>query len=282
MKFAAGTALAGLLVAGCGGDGANDTVTVSAGEGGGTELFAAMAAAQLDAGGYRFEMTSEAQGIEITMAGEGVTAATPADSVMSATMSMPGAGDAEIRLVDAKMYMSASLLGMPGADRWLLIDLAGGDPFSELFADLMGDALTGTDLQAQLSAYSDVIEVEDVGTTSLDGIDVTEYELTTDIGATIEMMGMAEEMVELMPDDEITHSLFVDDELLPREMRMDLAGQGTMTMRLFDYGVDVTVEPPADDQVSDFASFMEEVTGQTLTEEDLAELAELLGEGAQQ
>lgn len=282
IKVIAGISAAGLLAAGCGTESAAEAVTITAGKGGGAELFAAMAEAQQEAGGYRFEMTSQAPGVEITMNGEAVAGATPADSVMSATMSMPGAGESEVRLVDAKMYMSASMLGTPAADQWLLIDLDGGDPFSDIFADLMGDALTGTDMQAQLSEHSDLIEVEEAGTTTLDGVDVTEYEITTDIAATAEIMGMDEALLAQMPDDEVTQSMFVDDDLLAREMRMDLAGQGTVTMRFYDYGADIVVESPPDDQVTDFVSFMEEVTGQQLTEEDLAELAELLGEGARQ
>lgn len=281
-KVIGGVAAAGLFAAGCGMDGAAEAVTISAGEGGGAELFTAMAEAHQEVGGYRFEMTTDAEGAEVTMSGEAVSGATPADSAMSATMSMPGMGEAEMRMVDAKIYMSAAMLGMPGSDQWLLIDLEGGDAFSDMLAGMMGDALTGTDMQAQLSEHSDVIEVEVVGTTTLDGVDVTEYELTTDIAASAEMLGMDEALFEQLPSDELTQSLFVDDDLLMRELRTDLAGMGAMTMRFFDYGTDVTVEAPADDQVTDFVTFMEETTGQELTEEDLAQLQELFGEGAQQ
>jgi hypothetical protein len=281
-KVMAGIAAAGLLAAGCGTGATADAVTISAGKGGGAELFAAMAEAQQEAGGYRFEMTTDVEGVEITMTGEAVAGATPADSAMSATMSMPGAGESEMRMVDSKMYMSAAMLGIPGADQWLLIDLEGGDAFSDIFADLMGDALTGTDMQAQLNEYADVIEVEEVGTSTLDGVDVTEYQLTTDITASAEMLGMDEALFEQLPVDEVTQSLFVDDDQLAREMRTDLGGMGTVTMRFFDYGTDVTVEAPADDQVTDFFTLMEEVTGQELTDEDLAQLEELFGEGAQQ
>jgi hypothetical protein len=71
----------------------------------------------------------------------------------------------------------------------------------------------------------------------------------------------------------------VDDDALTRLVRSDLGGLGTMEMRFFDYGQDVTVEEPPADKQTDFITFFEELTGQELSAEDLAELAEMMGGG---
>ena len=279
VKVAAGIATAGLFLAGCG-ENAATTIAVSEGKGGGAELFEAMANAFQDVGSYRFEMTMDVEGEEVTGSGEAKVGSGPADTAAAMTMSAPdGSGDIEIRILGAKVFMSTAMLGMPGDDRWLVIDPEGDDPFSQMFGEMMGDMLVGTDIQAQFTEYADSIEVEEVGTDTIDGVDVTEYAVKTDIEAALEMMGMENQPAEDLPADEVTYSLFVDDEALAREMRADLGGQGTMTMRFFDYGADVTVEEPPADKVTDFMSFVEEMTGQDLSEEDLAELAEMISGG---
>lgn len=278
MRVAAGTVAAGLLVAGCG-QGAATTIALSEGKGGGAELFEAMAEAQQEAGSYRFEMTMDIDGTEISGNGEATVGSDPADQSMSITMSMPeGMGDIETRVVGTTIYMSTAMFGVPDDDRWLVLDPEGDDPFSQMLGD-MTDVLAKADLQSQFSEYSEMMEVEEVGSDTVDGVDVTEYAVTTDVAAALEMMGMSDQMPEDVEVDEVTYSLFVDDEALTRSLRSDLGGLGTMEMRLFDYGEEVTVEEPPADKQTDFITFFEELSGQELTEEDLAELTEMMGGG---
>lgn len=274
-KVAVGVVAAGFLVTGCGTGAA--TLAVSDGKGGGAELFAAMADAQQDAGSYRFEMTMELEGIEVTGNGEASIGSGPSDQAMAMNMSMPGgASGYEMRVLGTKIYMSTGMFGLPGEDQWLVIDPEGDDLFSEMFGDFT-DLLDSTDPQSQFNEYSDSIEVEEVGSDTIDGVDVTEYAVTADIEAALEMMGMSEQLPEDLPFDEATYSLFIDDDALTRLVRTDLGDQGTTEMRFFDYGAEITVEEPPSDRVTDFISFFEEMTGQQLTEEELAELAEMLG-----
>ncbi len=275
-KVAVGVVAAGLVVSGCGTGAA--TFAVSEGKGGGAELFAAMADAQQDAGSYRFEMTMELEGIEVTGNGEASVGSGPSDQAMAMSMSMPGGmGGYEMRVLGTKIYTSTGMFGMPGDDQWLVIDPEGDDLFSEMFGNMTG-LLDSTDLQSQFNEYSDSIEVEEVGSDTIDGVDVTEYAVTADIEAAFEMMGMSDQLPsEELSLDEVTYSLFVDDDALTRLVRTDLGYQGTMEMRIFDYGEEVTVEEPPSDQVTDFMSFFEQMTGRELTEEELAELAEMLG-----
>jgi hypothetical protein len=276
-KVAVGVVAAGLLLTGCGKGTA--TVAVSEGKGGGAELFEAMADAQQEAGSYRFEMSMDIAGVEVTGSGEASVGSGSSDQAMAMTMSMPdGVGGYDMRVVGTKIYMSTGMFGMPGDDRWLVIDPESDDPFSQMFGD-MSNLLAGTDLQTQFSEYSDMIEVEEVGSDTIDGVDVTEYAVTTDIEAALEMMGMVDQLPEDLPIDEVTYALFVDDDELTRLVRTDFGDQGTMEMRFFDYGEDVTVEEPPADKVTDFISFFEEMTGEELSEEDLAELAEMLEGG---
>ncbi len=276
-RLAAGVAATGLVLSGCG----NDTapVAVSEGKGGGTELFEAMSAAQQEAGSFRFEMTMDVEGTEVTGSGEAKVGSEPSEQAMAMTMAMPdGMGEFDMRVVGTKIYMSTAMFGAPGGDdQWLVIDPEGDDPFSQMFGDMTG-MLAGTDLQSQFSEYTDAIEVEEVGTDTIDDVDVTEYAVTTDVEAALEMMGMADQVPEDLAIDEVTYSLFVDGDALTRLLRTELPGQGTMEMRFFDYGADVAVEEPPADQVTDFITFLEDMTGQELTEEDLAELTEMFGD----
>jgi hypothetical protein len=279
MKWAAaGVAAAGLIVAGCG-QGAATTIALSEGKGGGAELFAAMAEAQQEAGSYRFEMTMDVEGTEVSGSGEASVGSDPTDQAMSMTMSLPGGmGDIETRIVGTTIYMSTAMFGVPDDDRWLVLNPEGGDPFSQMLGG-MSDVLAKADLQSQFSEYSDLIEVEEVGSDTVDGVDVTEYAVTTDVQAALEMMGMSDQIPEDVEVDEATYSLFVDDDALTRSLRGDLGGLGTMEMRFFDYGEDVTVEEPPADKQTDFITFFEELTGQELSEEDPAELAEMMDGG---
>ena len=275
-KVGAGAAAAALLVAGCG-QGTATTIALAEGKGGGAELFAAMAEAQQVAGSYRFEMTMDAEGTEVSGSGEASVGSAPTDQAM--TMSMPGGmGDFETRVVGTTIYMSTGMFGIPGDDQWLVLDPEDEDPFSQMLGDV-DDLVAGADLQSQFSEYSDLMEVEEVGSDTVDGTDVTVYAVTTDVEAALEMMGMSDQMPEGVELDEVTYSLFVDDDALTRLVRSDLGGLGTMEMRFFDYGEDVTVEEPPADQQTDFITFLEELTGQELSEEDLAELAEMMGGG---
>jgi hypothetical protein len=239
-------AAAGLIVTGCG-QGAATTIALSEGKGGGAELFAAMAEAQQEAGSYRFEMTMDVEGTEVSGSGEASVGSDPTDQAMSMTMSLPGGmGDIETRIVGTTIYMSTAMFGVPDDDRWLVLNPEGGDPFSQMLGG-MSDVLAKADLQSQFSEYSDLIEVEEVGSDTVDGVDVTEYAVTTDVQAALEMMGMSDQIPEDVEVDEATYSLFVE-------------------------------EPPADKQ-TDFITFFEELTGQELSEEDPAELAEMMDGG---
>lgn len=274
-KVAIGLVAAGLLVSGCGKSA--PAIAIAEGKGGGAELFAAMENAQREAGSYRFEMTMDIEGVEITGSGEASVGSSPADQAVAMTMSMPdGMGGYDMRVLGAKIYMSTGIFGLPGDDRWLVMDPTGDDPFSQMLGDMSG-LLAGTDLQSQFSEYNDMIEVEEVGSDTVDGVDVTEYAVTTDVEAGLEMLGLSEQMPDEVPFEEVTYSLFVDDDALARLVRFDFDGKGSMEMRFFDYGEEVVVEEPPADQVTDFVSFFEELTGQELSEEDLAELAEMMG-----
>ena len=274
-KVAIGLIAAGLLVSGCG-KGAS-AIAITEGKGGGADLFAAMEEAQREAGSYRFEMTMDVDGAEVTGSGEASVGSSPADQAVAMTMSMPdGMGSYDIRVLGTKIYMSTGIFGLPGDDRWLVMDPAGDDLFSQMLGDT-SNLLAGTDLQSQFSEYNDMIEVEEVGSDTVDGVEVTEYAVTADLEASLDMLGVSEQMPADVPFEEITFSLFVDDDALARLVSFDLDGQGSMEMRFFDYGEDVVVEEPPADQLTDFFSFFQELTGQELSEEELAELAEMMG-----
>ena len=69
-----------------------------------------------------------------------------------------------------------------------------------------------------------------------------------------------------LPFDEVTYSLWVDDDLV-RRIQSDLAGYGSTDGRIFAYGEPVEIEAPPSDQVTDVSTLFE-----GLSEEELAEL----------
>ena len=105
------------------------------------------------------------------------------------------------------------------------------------------------------------------------GVATTHYEATMDLARALEeapahQRARLEEMFEQLgggddlADVEIPVDVWVDDDDLPRRLRMDMGqvlgaagtrGEMTMTMDLFDYGEPVDIEIPSADEVTPFS-----------------------------
>lgn len=276
-RMAAGVAAVGLALAGCGGD-SGSTIAVAAGKGGGADLFEAMAEAQADAGSYRFELSMEAEGQQISGEGAASVSEEFADADMEMTMEVPvdAAGSTEelsMLVVGGQFFMQMpASMGMPTDTPWLTIDPSGTDPVSEMFGSMAEEMSHSTDVQNSFAENSDLVEVEEVGTDTVDGVEVTEYVMTVDAEDLNEFGGLPDTGLPegAVPFDSISYSLFVDGDALLRKLSTDLGGMGTMEMRFFDFGASVEVEAPPEDEVTDFGSMMDGLMD--LSDEELAEL----------
>lgn len=275
-RVAAGVTAVGLALSGCGGEDA--TIAVAAGKGGGADLFAAMAEAQAEVGSYRMEVVMEAEGRQTTAEGAVEVGEDFSDITMTMTMQVPvdAAGTTEeltMLVVDGRFYMQMpASMGMPTDKPWLTIDPAGSDPVSQMFGSMVDEMAASAELHESFAENAELIEVEEIGGSTVDGVDVTEYRMTVDaqdldaLGALPDSGLSASEL----GVDSMTYALYVDDDNLLRRMTTDLGGVGSMQMRLFDFGAPVEVEAPPADQVTDFGSMMEGLMD--LSEEELEDL----------
>jgi hypothetical protein len=245
----------------------DDVVTVSSEKGGGAALLEAMAAAQEEAGSYEFTMSTGVEGSTVT--GTGAATYGPDLSEVNLTMTMDiGGSETTMLMVDGQIYVSMSPeAGMPVDVGWIIIDPDGSDPLSQQLGGLADEFGSSTDFQERFLEQAELITFEEVGTESIDGVDTTEYLMTIDA----EDVGTFLDLDEDLPFGDLTYSLWVDDDYLPRMLRSDLGGFGEMEMRFSNFGADVDVEAPPADDVTDFGSLMESLMS------ELEELADLEG-----
>lgn len=275
------TGAAAFLLASCGGQAGDVSTTadqetgqaaaiaVTEGKGGGAELFAAMLAAQEEAGSYRFEMDMDIEGASYDASGA-AEYGTDIDQVdMTMTMSMPlddldpdaGNGQLEMLLVDGQIYMSfPPELGLPVDKPWLTVDPEGGDPISQAFGAMSEQMVDSAALQRKLAEQAELIAVEELGSDTADGVAVTKYRITLSAEDLVEFMeipGTEGMSAENAPFDEAEYTLWLDSGFLLRKLEAGLDGLKYMDMRFFGFGEPVDVEAPPADQVTDFASLVE-------------------------
>jgi hypothetical protein len=277
MRRAALLLAAALVLPACGG---NDSVSA--------EPVAEAAAATTEAGSSRVEFTvrMEGAGQSFTMRGDGVFDYSPSRGRMTldlgelAELSGGALGDGRMEFVfDGLLYYmkfpeGADELGALG-DKWLKIDLAeAGEAAGVDLGALQQANQNPAQLMQFLRGASD--DIEELGQEEVRGVETTRYRATLDLdeaveqGADIgefseEMREQLEAEVERLKDqtglDTLPVEVWIDDENLLRRMRMEVSfpveGEQVemdMTMDFFDFGVDVRVTPPPDDQTVDITA----------------------------
>jgi hypothetical protein len=265
-----------LLVAGCGGSGDTAKSVVQAG-GDAFQLLSASSDATTDAGSARFSMEMAVEGgpqaMTITVDGAMDLEAPAATFSMDlAQMGVPGVdGKVEARLVDGTMYMDFGALadapGFPKGVRWVSMDL-------EALAEQFGGDVSGLG-SSDPTQFLGVLEglrgisrdIDELGTEEVRGVETTEYRVVVDwdkalaevpdelreqVGRAFEMFGGA-----TMP-----MHVWVDDDGRLRRMSFAMSGADLapgagdfamrLTMELYDFGAEVTVEAPPADETMDF------------------------------
>ncbi|HWH29755.1 MAG TPA: LppX_LprAFG lipoprotein [Mycobacteriales bacterium] len=236
------------LLAGCGGADTAAPDRLSP-----VEAVRAAASQTAEAGSSRYEMTlvTEVQGQSVEMGGGGVM--DPATGAAESTFTLPGgAGTIEQRVVDGTMYMT-----LPNQTGWYAIAV------EDLVGTQLASAAAPTDAFAALTDLAG--GVEEVGEEDVRGEPATRYRgaFPADVareqfgGALGEAAGKA-----LASIEEVPFEVWIDDQGRVRRYTTtvdipasDATGgepvSSSMTMELFDFGVEVDVQAPPADEVQD-------------------------------
>ena len=161
---------------------------------------------------------------------------------------------------------------IPGGKEWIRIDLAAaGEELGIDFQELMQFQQTDpTQTLQYLRGASD--DFEQVGSEEVRGVETTHYRGTVDLRKALEQLpgdsrDAFERVLELVGDTTMPFEVWIDDDGLARRMKYEQplpAGQGgeettmVLTMDMYDFGVEVDVKPPPDDEVID----LQELIGQ--------------------
>jgi hypothetical protein len=224
---------------------------------------------------YRTSITASMTGFapqEVRMTGTGEVDAV--SQRMHMTVNYDFAGQtfgAEMAMDWPVIYMrfpAELAIPLPKGKSWIKFDLQkAGKELGIDFQQLMqaGQADPSQGLQ-YLRGASDV---EEVGEESVRGVDATHYRGTVDFRRVArqfpELKESIENIIELSKVESVPTDVWIDDDGLVRRMRlayqdMQFApgqqGDMTMTMELYDFGVEVDVEPPPKDEVVDIQELL--------------------------
>jgi hypothetical protein len=273
-RLAVGPALLLALVAGCGGS-SDPSAEPSAAPTGAPSTAEAQGAAQVvqasatrtqEAGSARVELTSETVVGDQTISFTGTGAFDAAAKRGTFQLDAPAAGGTiEQRIVDDTIYLT--LPQEPGVFYAMPLEDIAGTP--------LGGSTDPTAGFAALEAVSD--DVREVGTETVRDVETTHYTGTFDVAAAIEQAQGTQKTVlqsTLGPLrlDAVPFDVYLDDEGRIRRFTQTIevpagpqtngqAVTSTSTVDVYDFGTQVEVEPPPDDQVKDGSQLLEALTG---------------------
>ncbi|MFD6414809.1 hypothetical protein [Streptomyces sp. NPDC060194] len=213
-------------------------------------------------------------------------------------------------MVDNVMYMDmgAKAAADMGGKRWMKLDLAAaakasGDPSAEAALQQTGGLENiNQDPAQQLALLLDSPNLKHVGPEKVEGVDSQHYKGTLtfkemlDANKSLDVLGGKDrealvENVEKAGIKGYDMDVWVNKDGYPTRMKVGIdskAGKITMDAYYSDYGATADVQPPAEKDVFDLAKMLEGIgdvtesleNDEVPTEEEMAELEELLGEDA--
>jgi hypothetical protein len=263
-------------------------LTACAGGSDASEVVAQAASSTEDAGSYRVDAQVSMEGFTpepVAMPAEGVFDADERRGHMTMDLSSltdstgeADVGEVEMIVEGLVFYLRAPALRelRPELEPWIRFDL-----------QALGEQ-QGVDLEQlrQLSRQSNPSEalaylrgvsgdVEEVGNEDVRGVETTHYRATVDLDrvvaqASSEQREALRTQIEPLQQranvDDALVDVWIDDDGLVRrqviryeDMRLAPGPTGDLTLRmeLYDFGVEVDVEPPPEDQVTDFQELLE-------------------------
>jgi hypothetical protein len=163
----------------------------------------------------------------------------------------------------------------PGLKGWIRFDLqALGEEAGLDFDQLMqlGSQSDPSQALAYLRAASD--DIQEVGSEEVRGVETTHYRMTVDLARVAAaappaqreaLQAQVDELIEKSRIQNVPTDVWIDEDGLVRRQRLTyenmafapgVHGDMTMTMELFDFGVDVEVDPPPASQVVDLQELL--------------------------
>ncbi|GIG20877.1 hypothetical protein Cch01nite_16010 [Cellulomonas chitinilytica] len=204
-----------------------------------------LTAAQNGTGSYDFSLAITAEGQEIVATGSANVADGAQDVAM--TMSYPGAGDFDIRIVGGVMYMS---MGDLTGGKFLQIDPNDAtNPLSAGLGDITGDIDPAKTMAAQKVAITEVTKTGEPE--QLDGVEVQQYVVVVDPSKL--------DAEQRKPFDEaaaagvplpatLTYTYWVDSANLIHKVAFDIGAKTEMTFS--NWGAGAPVVAPTADQIT--------------------------------
>jgi hypothetical protein len=279
------------------GDGSDDGAAVSTGGDSAESVLASAATSAASAGSSSVDFTITVQVPEqegpLTLSGDGAFDYETqqgqltydfGDLFAATGQTLPGADEPiEIILDGTVIYMKWGLLSsvLPDANEWIKVDATDlasqeGIDLSQLQSFNQGDP-------SQLLDYLRAVgNVEEVGTEEVRGVETTHYKGVIDLDRAVELAPAdAREQVRQSIDQlkeqtgltELPVEVWVDADGLPARIQYsfdgsiaaaatgaDTEGFSTIfTMELYDWGTDVTIEPPPASEVTDISELAEQL-----------------------
>jgi hypothetical protein len=241
-----------LLVAGCGGGASPDLSGV------------ALAAKQTEsAGAARFELALE--GGQASFAAQGAFDFDEQQTSMTIDLGSLGVAlgqdDATLDAVlDGKVFYLRfpSLTGFTRPGRpWLKLDLEevaakSGTDLGQL------DQLSYADPTRALAYLQGAGDFAEVGKEDVRGVETTHYKGTIDLeeavaNAPAEQREQLERLLEQSSVADLPAEAWIDGDGYLRRLTLSLTGANTMSLELFDFGSDVDIDVPSDDEVTDLS-----------------------------
>lgn len=207
----------------------------------------------------RMEMKMSVDGQELSMEGEGTFDYDEQLGEMTMTISgsgLPGPQAIDMIVDGEHLYVkSPEALGGGGWQRMDMTEVAGTRGAGQFSQDP--------------TQYLDFLrgageDVEEVGTEEIDGVTTTHYKADLSFDAILDYASESGEateeevealrtQLEALGDESVPSEVWIDEDGLPRRMTLamnvEAEGQAAdmdITVDLYDYGVEVDVEPPAD------------------------------------
>jgi hypothetical protein len=191
-----------------------------------------------------------------------------------------GAGrELEVVLDGLVLYMKSPTEGtLPEGKSWYRIDLAEAGKYAGIDVAQLSQLSQGDPSQMLLYLRGASSGVEEVGTEELRGAETTHYRAQVDLGKAVEqslegippekrasLRKIVDQLIEQLGTREIPVDAWIDGEGRARKVvtTFDAAVRGraaklhtVVTMELFDFGIDVTADPPPPNETVDLLELM--------------------------
>jgi hypothetical protein len=244
--------LATLTVAGCG-----SAVDISAGRSGAVVLtkdnFAStMSTASSRAGSVHISGVFRVQGQALTLrADESMGGTSFKDAQATMTMTLPGKGSVELRLVGGVLYIHGPQLGLSqqAGKPWVKVDLTDPtNPLGQMFSKITDNM----DPSKLADAFKSITKLSRVGPENIDGLQSTHYRVSVDTSRLGSLLGLPAGGPSAALPKTLTYNVWVDADNRPVQLSM-INPHFTIQLQFSRWGEQVHVVAPPASQVSEIS-----------------------------